>query len=131
MHFILTERQLESFTNPQSLLQAFPRDYTQVISQAQAAVEAAIADGALLLEVEFPTAGLATVAGDAEGANEMTYSLGYLRKFCRMFQDRAAHTRIYFPDKKVRHYAFDTESCDAEGLCHLMSPFFAMQHRRC
>ena len=102
-----------------------------MISQAQTAVKAAIADGALLLEVEFPTAGLATVAGDAEGANEMTYSLGYLRQFCRMFQDRASHTRIYFPDEKVRHCAFDTKSCSAEEFCHLMSPFFATQHRKC
>lgn len=40
-------------------------------------------------------------AGDGEGQNEMTYSLGYLRQFCRSFQQNAASTRIFFPDKKV------------------------------
>lgn len=42
------------------------------------------------------------IAGDAEGANEMTYSMGFLRQFCRSFQQNAAATRIFFPDKKVR-----------------------------
>lgn len=41
-------------------------------------------------------------AGDAEGANEMTYSMGFLRQFCRSFQQNAAATRIFFPDKQVR-----------------------------
>jgi hypothetical protein len=45
--------------------------------------------------------------GDGEGGNEMTYSLGYLRQFCRIFQDQAASTRIYFPDQKVRHRLSD------------------------
>ncbi len=40
-------------------------------------------------------------SGDAEGCNEMTYSMGYLRQFCRSFQQNAAATRIFFPDKKV------------------------------
>lgn len=35
--------------------------------QAQAATQAALADGARLVEVEFPTASLIAVAGDAEG----------------------------------------------------------------
>lgn len=46
----------------------FPSDYNQAVRQAQAAVQAALADGEKLLEVEFPTASLAAVAGDAEGA---------------------------------------------------------------
>ena len=40
-------------------------------------------------------------AGDAEGANEMSYSMGFLRQFCRIFQDQAGSTRIFFPDDKV------------------------------
>lgn len=44
-------------------------------------------------------------AGDAEGANEMTYSMGFLRQFCRAFQQNAATTRIFFPDKQVRRQA--------------------------
>lgn len=41
-------------------------------------------------------------AGDAEGANEMSYSMGFLRQFCRIFQDQAGSTRIFFPDDKVK-----------------------------
>jgi hypothetical protein len=69
----------------------------------QGATTAAIADGRLLLEVDFPTAGLDSVAGDAEGQNEMTYSLEYLRRFLVLFQlsGTAATTRVFFPDKKV------------------------------
>ena len=44
---------------------------------------------------------LIRTAGDAEGANEMTYSMGFLRQFCRSFQQNAAATRIFFPDKQV------------------------------
>lgn len=40
-------------------------------------------------------------AGDGEGANEMNLSLGFLRQYLRIFQDRAAATRIFFPDEKV------------------------------
>jgi hypothetical protein len=47
-------------------------DYNEAIRQAQDSVKAALADGATLLEVEFPTASLASVPGDEEGANEMT-----------------------------------------------------------
>ena len=43
---------------------AFPKDYTEAINQAQASVKAALKDGATLLEVEFPAAGLATVSGE-------------------------------------------------------------------
>lgn len=77
---------------------SFPEDYTKAIRQAQDATLKAIADGMKLVEVEFPTASLSSVAGDAEGANEMTYSLQYLRKFTRAFKDRAERTRIFFPD---------------------------------
>ena len=41
-------------------------------------------------------------AGDAEGANEMSYSMGFLRQFCRIFQHQAGSTRIFFPDDKAR-----------------------------
>jgi hypothetical protein len=47
--------------------QPFPADYNQAVRQAQAATQAALADGARLVEVEFPTASLTAVAGDAEG----------------------------------------------------------------
>jgi len=78
----------------------FPSDYGQAMKQAQDATRAAINDGHRLLEVEFPTSSLYGVAGDAEGANEMTYSSQYLRQFCRVFLEDADHTRIFFPDYK-------------------------------
>lgn len=117
----------------------FPKDYTEAIKQAQAAVEHSLLDGCKLVEVEFPPTSLSSVpgrwhghrhsgwcglcriaspnwgqhydqnvlvprcwfAGDGEGANEMTYSLQYLRKFCRTLQDQAGNIRIFFPDEKV------------------------------
>eukprot|EP00899_Mesostigma_viride_P006087 jgi/Mesvir1/1547/Mv14530-RA.1 len=80
----------------------FPKDYNEVISQAEAAVRAAISDGKLLLEIEFPTAGLNTTAGDGEGGNEMTTSMELLRRFCGVFvrMNMAKNTRVYFPDIK-------------------------------
>ena len=47
--------------------QPFPADYNEAMRQAQQATLAALADGAELVEVEFPTASLVSVAGDAEG----------------------------------------------------------------
>lgn len=94
--------------------QAFPTDYADAISQAQAATKAALADGHELIEIEFPAAGLSSVSGDGEGGNEMTYSLGYLRSFCRIFQDQAATTRIYFPDQKEMWMAAGTSGQDGK-----------------
>ena len=78
----------------------FPDEFPTAIKQAQEATLAALADGHRLIEIDFPSAGLMAVAGDAEGANEMTYSSQHLRQFCRVFKDKskAATTRIFFPD---------------------------------
>ena len=70
-------------------LPPFPDDFPLAIKQAQQAALAALADGAQIIEVEFPSASVNSVAGDAEGANEMTYSMQHLRQFCRVFQDEA------------------------------------------
>jgi hypothetical protein len=72
----------------------------------------ALEDGKTLIEVEFPTASLSSVAGDAEGANEMNFSLAFLRQFCRAFQDRASTTRIFFPDAKELEVARQGTSVD-------------------
>ncbi len=48
--------------------QSFPSDFTEAIRQAQDATAAALADGHTLLEIDFPSAGLGSVSGDAEGA---------------------------------------------------------------
>eukprot|EP00892_Ulva_mutabilis_P000696 jgi/Ulvmu1/10627/UM066_0006.1 len=87
--------------------QALPRTYEEAIAAAQQATRAAVADGVQLLEIEFPTAGLDSVAGDAEGQNEMTYSLEFLRRFLVLFQlgDTAATTRVFFPDKQEMRVA--------------------------
>jgi hypothetical protein len=84
-------------------VQGLPSSYEQAIADAQQATRDAIEAGVRLIEIEFPTAGLLSVAGDAEGQNEMTYSLEFLRKFLIMFQlkDQASSTRIFFPDKQV------------------------------
>ena len=93
-------QQQESTSNGSPHLAPFPEDYPQAIKQAQAATLAALANGAKLIEIEFPSASLSSVAGDAEGANEMTYSSQHLRQFTRAFKDSAASTRIFFPDKE-------------------------------
>lgn len=77
-----------------------PETYEQLISQVQAATEAALNDGKKLLEIEFPTAGLDSVPGDAEGGIEMTDSMRYMKDFCRLFTKSrdGASIRIFFPD---------------------------------
>ncbi|DBB02056.1 hypothetical protein WJX77_010807 [Trebouxia sp. C0004] len=99
----------------QQHLQSFPTDYSTAVRQAQNATLAAIADGHKLIEVEFPTSSLQGVSGDAEGCNEMTYSMGYLRQFCRSFQQNAAATRIFFPDKKEMEVAKTGKGIEEEG----------------
>lgn len=81
-------------------LAPFPDDFPQAIQLAQTSTLQALSDGIKLIEVEFPSASLLAVAGDAEGANEMTYSSRHLRQFCRAFLDKAPKTRIFFPDKE-------------------------------
>ena len=85
-------------------LKLFPRSYGEAIQQAQDATECALKDKQFLLEVEFPTASLSSVSGDAEGANEMNYNMGYLRRYCRVFEilGFADGTRIFFPDQSVQ-----------------------------
>ena len=77
----------------------FPYTYRQVTSQSQESVRQALADGHQLLEVEFPTLGLDSVPGDAEGCNEMSESAVLLRQFCTMFENsgNAQNVRVYFP----------------------------------
>ena len=56
-----------------------PRDYDELVEQLQRATVAAVDAGEELIEIEFPPSGLASVPGDAEGANEMTYNMDYLK----------------------------------------------------
>lgn len=45
----------------------------------------------------------------------MTYSMGYLRQFCRSFQQNAAATRIFFPDKKEMEVAKTGKGIEEES----------------
>lgn len=83
--------------------QLFPRSYEEAIQQAQNATQQALKDELNLLEVEFPTASLSSVSGDAEGANEMNFNMKYLNRYCRVFElmGFAESTRIFFPDQSV------------------------------
>lgn len=79
-------------------LVTFPDEFPACIKQAQEATIAALADDHRLIEIDFPSAGLMSVAGDAEGANEMTYNMQHLRQFTRIWQQKSKTTRIFFPD---------------------------------
>jgi hypothetical protein len=68
------------------------------VRAARTAARAALADGARFIEVEIPPSSVTAVAGDAEGANEMTFSAFLLRDFLREFEREAATTRVFFPD---------------------------------
>ena len=60
----------------------------------------------------------AACAGDGEGANEMNFSLGFLRQYLRIFQDRAAATRIFFPDEKVCPLTACSSPCTVPLVVH-------------
>lgn len=44
------------------------------------------------------------ISGDGEGANEMSWSMDYLRRLCRMFENsgEGKAVRVFFPDQKVQ-----------------------------
>lgn len=92
-------KQVQSSTSTAPFVD-FPSDYDEVLDQAKDATKAALNDGKKLLEVEFPTAGLESVSGDAEGGIEMTSSMILVRDFCNNFltSEQYARTRIFFPD---------------------------------
>lgn len=52
-----------------------------------------------MLQVEFPTLGLANCPGDSEGVNEMNESAALLRQLCAVFEraGTAEGVRIFFP----------------------------------
>ncbi|GJP47038.1 hypothetical protein CLOM_g6270 [Closterium sp. NIES-68] len=106
-------------------LAAFPRDYDEAIRQAQQATQAALTDGRSLLEVEFPTASLDSVPGDAEGGIEMTSSMRLLREYCLMFAQRGpppSAVRLFFPDANELPAARDVFEGTAFALDCLTKP---------
>lgn len=62
--------------------------------------------------------------GDAEGANEMTYSAQFLRQFLRAFQAQAAATRVFFPDKKELQVAKEGKGMDPAAGSWVIDPIF-------
>ncbi|MED6179503.1 hypothetical protein PIB30_001799 [Stylosanthes scabra] len=86
---------------------SFPADYTELLEQAKVAVELAMKDNKQLMEIEFPTAGLASVPGDGEGGIEMTESMQLIREFCDRFvsAEKATRTRIFFPEASEVDFA--------------------------
>jgi hypothetical protein len=51
----------------------------------------------------------------------MNFSLGFLRQYLRIFQDRAAATRVFFPDEKARLWRARTQRLGG-GAAALCSP---------
>ncbi|XP_021647135.2 uncharacterized protein LOC110640214 isoform X2 [Hevea brasiliensis] len=111
--------------NGSSFLQSdlpFPRDYDELLQQAKKATELALVDGKKLMEIEFPTSGLESVPGDAEGGIEMTASMQLIREFCDCFvsPEKATRTRIFFPEanevKFARKSAFEGSSLKLDYL---------------
>lgn len=68
---------------------------------ARKATRAALDSGTVsVAEVEMPSSALYAVMGDAEGANEMTFSAELLRDFVREWEPRlGAKIRVFFPDR--------------------------------
>ncbi len=80
-------------------LQPFPRDLTAAVRAARTAAKAALESGATFVEVEMPSASIASVAGDAEGVNEMNASASLLRDFLREWERGGGGVRVFFPDQ--------------------------------
>ncbi|KXZ45439.1 hypothetical protein GPECTOR_54g179 [Gonium pectorale] len=95
------------------------------LDQAQEAAKAALADGAQLVEVEFPSTTLSAVSGDGEGQNEMNASMGFLRQFLGGFRSRAASTRVFFPDNVELAVARSGQTEDPSAGRKAMDPKFA------
>eukprot|EP00878_Enallax_costatus_P006467 GHUV01006779.1.p1 GENE.GHUV01006779.1~~GHUV01006779.1.p1 ORF type:complete len:312 (+),score=85.97 GHUV01006779.1:437-1372(+) len=112
-------RQADSLT-----LAAFPSEYDTAIRQMQLATKAALADGHKLLEVEFPTAGLAAAQGDGDGQNEMNWSMSYLKNYLNGFQEDASAIRVFFPDNMELAVARSGQSSDPSAGRQAMDAVF-------
>ncbi|KAG2500362.1 hypothetical protein HYH03_001936 [Edaphochlamys debaryana] len=116
-----TEQQAEARTQPAA---TFPVSYDQAMRQAQEAAKAAVAAGAPLVEVEFPSTTLTGVSGDGEGQNEMNASMGFLRQFLGGFRSRAASTRVFFPDNVELDVARSGQTEDPSAGRKALDPVF-------
>ncbi|XP_027193382.1 uncharacterized protein [Cicer arietinum] len=105
----------------------FPLDYSHLLQQAKVAVDLAMKDNKQLMEIEFPTAGLASVPGDGEGGIEMTGSMQLIREFCDIFisSEKTTRTRIFFPEASEVDFARQSVFSGASfKLDYLTKPSF-------
>ena len=81
-------------------LTPFPKDYAQMVTQCQKALQAGLDDGLGLMEIQFPPGGLETAPGDVEGNMESNLTVQHLRGICAQFERNktAKTTRVFFPD---------------------------------
>ena len=66
-------------------LTPFPKDYAQMVSQCQKALQHGLDDGLGLMEIQFPPGGLETAPGDVEGNMESNLTVQHLRGICLLY----------------------------------------------
>jgi len=99
-------------------LVTFPKDYAQLVSQAQKALQAALDDGVPLMEIQFPPGGLEGVPGDVEGNTENNLTVRHLRGICAQFERNktAKTTRVFFPDPVEQSLALTGAAPSPDGV---------------
>ncbi|CAN4128056.1 unnamed protein product [Withania somnifera] len=73
----------------------FPKDYTELLQQANETTELALKDSRQLMEIEFPAAGLGSIPGDGEGGTEMT---GSVQLIC-LLEDFGFNEKVKMADR--------------------------------
>jgi hypothetical protein len=99
-------------------LETFPKDYAQLVTQAQRALQAALDNGVDLMEIQFPPGGLDSVPGDVEGNTENNLTVQYLRGICSQFERNktAKTTRVFFPDPIEQSLALTGAAPSPDGV---------------
>lgn len=106
-------------------LQPFPRDLAAAVRAARTAAKAALDGGAAFVEVEMPAASISSVAGDAEGVNEMNASAALLRDFLREWDRAGPAVRVFFPDQAEARIVQTGRGMDPAAGSAGVTPSFA------
>jgi len=90
-------------SNQGSFKVSFPGSEEELLSQVQTSVQAILADGKSLVEVEIPlfaSAGPGVGNGDCNAISEYNANQKMLRDFCELFEwlGQADRVRVFFPD---------------------------------
>ena len=95
-----TSSKSPSRPTPGQNLTPFPKDYAQMVTQCERALQAGLDDDLKLMEIQFPPGGLETAPGDVEGNMESNLTVQHLRGICTAFERNktAKTTRVFFPD---------------------------------